>query len=127
METLITVTWVLVLVQMLVAILEFRWSSRARRAVKGSHERYVLLTKRRVASWAYISTLVALALVFILRESYVVAGLEILFAYLSIKTELKRDDDDWFNGRWKKIKAGLKTFAKSLVPKPMGGLSPVGA
>ena len=124
---LFVLTWVIVAFQFLAGALEFVWAMKARNAVKGSHPRYVFLTMRRIASWAYIFSLFALAAVFFLRNDFFFTGFELFIAYLSIKTELKRDDDDWFTGRWKKIKAGLKTFAKSLVPKPMGGLSPVGA
>jgi hypothetical protein len=32
--------------------------------------------------------------------------------------ERKKDEDNWFNGRWTKIKNGLKNYAQSLQRTP---------
>jgi hypothetical protein len=106
---------------------EMFWKLAMRRAVKGSHERYVLSTKRRIAAWATIVALVMIGVISIGMQFYFAAPLNFFVAYLNIKTELADDEDDWFNGRWKKLKAGAKSRLKSLAVKPQLGLNPSGA
>lgn len=94
------------------------------RAVKGSRERYVWLTVRRIASWSTIAFIFMYGIVDIITQSYAFAGIQFFIGTFSAIQELKRkDDDDWFNGRWKKIKAGAKKLAKkakkALTPKPI--------
>lgn len=94
------------------------------RAVKGSRQRYVWLTVRRISSWSAITLIFMYGIADIITQSYAFAGVQFVIGTFSVIQELKRkDDDDWFNGRWKKIKAGAKKLAKkakkALTPKPI--------
>jgi hypothetical protein len=83
---------------------------RSQRAVKGSHERYVTLSIRRVLSWAVNITFVALGILNIIEGDVFFGPIYVLFGIYFSYTEYTRhkDDDDWFNGRGKKIWKGVK-------------------
>jgi hypothetical protein len=87
---------------------------RGRAAVPGSHERFVALSFRRIASWCVI-VLFALQGVLALstgNSTDSVWGLiDIGVAIWLARSELRNhhNDDDWFNGRGKKILTGIRT------------------
>jgi hypothetical protein len=91
-------------------VIELFFQVRASTAVVGSHQRYVSLSLRRVASWAINLAFIAEGIFFLVSNQpsqalwYLVFG--ILGAFLELRSH--RNDDDWFNGRGKKIKAGLR-------------------
>ncbi|RKR74401.1 hypothetical protein [Frondihabitans australicus] len=103
-------------------------SVRARQAVKGSRQRYVLLTQRRILSWTVnIGFAVQGVIGLVIGQPFSVISL--LFAVYLSWTEIKnhKDDDDWFNGRMKKIWKGVKkAFAPPIkIPAPAPSPSPV--
>lgn len=82
---------------------------RARRAIAGSRERYVALTQRRLLSWVVnIGFFVQGVLGIAQGETlgFVSLGFAVWLSYSEIKNH--KDDDDWFNGRMKKIWTGVK-------------------
>ncbi|AMM20657.1 hypothetical protein AX769_11530 [Frondihabitans sp. PAMC 28766] len=111
-----------------VILVETFVSLRARRAVRGSRERYVALTQRRILSWIVNIGFAAQGIVGLVIGQPL-SLLSLVFAvYLSYQ-EIKnhKDDDDWFNGRMKKIWKGVKkAFAPPIkVPSPVAAPSPV--
>lgn len=112
---------------MAIVLTNIHYDTKMRQAVKGSHERFVLATKRRIFSWAANLSFVVLGIGGF-YNGYWFTGVvntagAIFFTYL----ELKRDEDDWFNGRWKKIKRGVKKYVESLSAGTSGAVSPAGA
>lgn len=101
---------------------------RARTAVKGSKQRYVLLTQRRILSWAVNIGFAVQGIVgMVLGQPFSTISLllAVWLSYQEIKNH--KDDDDWFNGRMKKIAKGLKrAFAPPIkAPTPVAAPSPV--
>lgn len=99
---------------------------RASKAVRGSRERYVALTQRRVLSWVVILGFAASGIVGSVRgEPF--SYLSLLMASYLLHQELKNhgDDDDWFKGRQKKIWGGAKKRLKALVRPPRVSRPPV--
>lgn len=95
-------------------------SLRARRAVRGSRERYVALTQRRILSWT-VNVGFAVQGVFGVINGESFAFVSLLFAIYLSYMELKnhKDDDDWFNGRLKKIwKGAKKRVAAAVTARP---------
>ncbi|GAA4684967.1 hypothetical protein [Frondihabitans cladoniiphilus] len=101
-------------------------SLRARQAVKGSRERYVALTQRRILSWAVTIGFVVQGVLGLATGS-TWGGFNLLFALYLAYVEIKnhKDDDDWFKGRGKKIWKGVKSGLAKLRPKPIHLPSPV--
>lgn len=98
--------------------------ARGRAAVPGSHQRFVALSFRRIASWSVIA-LFALEGVLALISGNSTDGIwgliDIAAAVWLAASELRnhRDDDDWFNGRGKKILTGIrKTFTPRVARIP---------
>jgi hypothetical protein len=89
---------------------------RALRAVRGSFPRYKWMTIRRITSWGVIIGFFLQGLVYVSNGLYEGAGISVIVGMWSLWSELKyhHDDDDWFNGRWKKIKSGI---ANALRPR----------
>lgn len=93
------------------------------RAVKGSLQRYRLSTIRRLLSWTANGLILLLVPLGLILGYPIGAAINLIFGILLIRIELRRnnDDDDWFNGRWKKIKRGVKNAAKKVataIPTP---------
>ncbi|MCU1526288.1 MAG: hypothetical protein JWP75_51 [Frondihabitans sp.] len=111
-----------------VIVLETVVNVRARTAVRGSRERYVAFTWRRILSWT-VNIGFALQGIIGLVTEQPFAMISLLFAVYLAYMEIKnhKDDDDWFNGRMKKIwKAVKKAFTvKVRVPSPVAAPSPV--
>ncbi|ARC56667.1 hypothetical protein AS850_06215 [Frondihabitans sp. 762G35] len=105
----VVLSYVFSMVLFAVILLETIVSMRARQAVLGSRERYVLLTQRRILSWT-VNVGFAIQGVIGLVTGQSLATLSLAFAvYLSwVEVKNHSDDDDWFNGRMKKIGRGLK-------------------
>ncbi|BDZ50297.1 hypothetical protein GCM10025867_25380 [Frondihabitans sucicola] len=97
------------MVLFVVIVAETGVSVRARRAVRGSRERYVAMTQRRILSWT-VNIGFAVQGVFGLMQGQSFAFVSLLFAIYLSYMELKnhKDDDDWFNGRMKKIWKGVR-------------------
>jgi hypothetical protein len=91
-------------------LLEVFFQVRALTAVVGSRQRYVSLSLRRLTSWAINLAFVAEGLVFLVTNQAAQAVWYLAFGIFGIFLELRghRNDDDWFNGRGKKIKQGIR-------------------
>jgi hypothetical protein len=111
-----------------VIVLETSVNVRARMAVRGSHQRYVLLTWRRILSWTVNVGFAAQGIIGLATEQPF-ALISVLFALYLTYMEIKnhKDDDDWFNGRMKKVWKGVKKAftVKVRVPSPVAAPSPV--
>lgn len=120
--------WILAAFSLLAIGLETVWDIQRAKAVVGSHERYVLATKRKIAFWAMIASFTITVAFCIMNAWYLAAAINMWTLINSINRERRRkDDDDWFNGRWKKIKAGAKKLVQSLAPSPAPSFSGAGA
>jgi hypothetical protein len=89
---------------------------KANRAVKGSLERYRYSTARKIAEYTLIGIQFILAVILAaVFKDYIWAGLLLATAMINLWIERNRhnDDDDWFKGRWKKIKNGAKKLLTS--------------
>jgi hypothetical protein len=91
-------------------VIELFFQVRARTAVIGSRQRYVSLSLRRLTNWAINLAFIAEGLIFLSTNQFSEALWYLAFGIIGIVLELRahHDDDDWFNGRGKKIKAGLR-------------------
>lgn len=109
-------------------LLETGISLRARRAVRGSRERYVALTQRRIVSWTVNLGFAAQGVVGMLIGQQF-SSISLLFAIWLSYNEIKnhRDDDDWFNGRMKKILRGVGRGLKKAFTPPVKAPAPVRA
>lgn len=90
--------------------------TKANRAVKGSLERYRYSTARKIVEYILIGVQFILAVMLAaIFKDYVWAGLLLATAMINLWIERNRhnDDDDWFKGRWKKIKNGAKKLLTS--------------
>lgn len=87
---------------------------QTKRAVKGSHQRYVLATARRIVTWAQNLTFIVLAILSFNLGFYISVFLNLFAALYFTMLELKNDDDDWFTGRWGKLKKGIKNYVSKL-------------
>ena len=107
-------------------VVETMVTVRARQAVRGTHQRYVALTQRRIVSWLVIIGF-AVQGVLGLFETNTWGALNLAFAAYLAYAEIKnhKDDDDWFKGRRKKIWKSVKTGLKRLRPKPVRIPSPM--
>lgn len=87
-------------------IFKMRW----RASVKGSHNRFFYGTAVRITSWAVLGLFAFQGLLRFAEHNIVFGVLDIVFSTYLLNVEMKRkkDDDDWFTGRGKKIKNGLK-------------------
>lgn len=83
---------------------------KTKKAVKGSLERYRLSTTRKIVEYTLIGLQLIIAVALAFFSDYFWAGLVLASGMLNLWLERNRrdDDDDWFNGRWKKIKNGVK-------------------
>jgi len=128
-----TVTLALNLVGLSLILAEFIIELRRQRSVKGSYQRYVYSTIRRILGWSVIGVIAVFTVKAFAFDHFYFGGIfNALVLYFIIRLELRRngDDDDWFNGRWKKIKNGVKRGLKklaasltppSIVPSPTAG------
>jgi hypothetical protein len=96
----------------LIAI-ELYFQVRALTAVVGSRQRYVSLSLRRLTSWTINLAFVAEGLVFLATNQAAEGIWYLAFGIFGIFLELRghRNDDDWFNGRGKKITRGIRRLA----------------
>ena len=93
-------------------VVELLFQVRARTAVVGSRQRYISLSIRRVASWAINLVFVGEGLVSLLAGQAAQSVWYLGFGIFGIFLELRghQNDDDWFNGRGKKIRRGIRRF-----------------
>lgn len=103
--------------------------NKRNKAVKGSHQRYVLSTWRLIVgtSTALGAFLVA-ALLYATGDNF--GGTIMALGFLAnlifeIMVRTTEDDDNWFKGRGKKIWNSIKNTIRSLQPKPV--VVPAGA
>jgi hypothetical protein len=91
-------------------VIELFFQVRARTAVVGSRQRYVSLSIRRITSWAINLAFIAEGLIFLATNQMLGALWYLVFGIFGIFLELRghQNDDDWFNGRGKKLRAGLR-------------------
>jgi hypothetical protein len=91
-------------------VIELFFQVRARAAVVGSRQRYVSLSLRRLTSWAINLVFIAEGLSFLATDHLSEALWYLVFGIFGIFLELRahQNDDDWFNGRGKKVKAGIR-------------------
>lgn len=121
-----TISYSISIVLFAAILAETMVSVRASKAVRGSRERYVALTQRRLLSWAVIVGFAVSGIVGGLAgEPF--SYLSLLMAAYLLSQELKNhgDDDDWFKGRKKKIWGGVKKRLKALVRPPRASRPPV--
>ncbi len=83
--------------------------------VPGTRQRFIAATWRRVGSWTMIITAVIEGLDDLAVRQPVYAGLDFLFAgiWFILERRFHKDDDDWFNGRWTKIKNAIKNALRN--------------
>jgi hypothetical protein len=100
-------------------IAEVFFGARASSAVVGSHQRYVALSLRRVASWAINVAFIAEGLIDLATDQTATATWYLLFGVFGIWLELKThtNDDDWFNGRGTKIRRGIRRWLTASRPQ----------
>jgi hypothetical protein len=107
-------------------LVELALQVRALRAVVGSRQRYVALSLRRLASWLVSLSFIAEGLLDIAGNDWADAAWYLIFGIGGIVLEFTthKNDDDWFNGRGKKIRRGLRRmFAPPRrAPAPAFGL-----
>jgi hypothetical protein len=91
-------------------LIELFFQVRASTAVVGSRQRYVSLSLRRLTNWAINLAFIAEGVVFLATNQVSQALWYFALGIFGIVLELRahHNDDDWFNGRGKKIKAGLR-------------------
>ena len=99
-------------------------------AIEGSYERYKATTLSIVLAALIAIFLSALAIVNAYRGEYLPSFLQVFIAYSYFKDawNLYHDDDNWFNGQFKRFKRGLKQLRKrrSRMPGNTGPLpSPI--
>lgn len=128
-----TITLTLNLIGISLILAETVFDVRRVRSVKGSHQRYVYSTIRRILGWSVIGIIAAVTFTcFAVDHLYFGGFFNLFMLYFIVRMELRRkgDDDDWFNGRWKKLKNGAKRAVKklaasltppTLVPSPIAG------
>ena len=89
---------------------ELFFQVRASAAVVGSRQRYVSLSLRRVASWAINLGFIVEGLIDLASNQAASALWYLVFGIFGVFLELRthHNDDDWFNGRGKKIRSGLR-------------------
>lgn len=109
------------LILFLVAI-EIVLLTKRNQAVKNSRERYLLTTWRKVANWGVLLTAFVGIATHVNTEHWYVAIIYTINALLAVHSEYlesKRDEDDWFNGRGKKIFNKLKSTFTIRKPVPV--------
>jgi len=83
--------------------------ARVRATVKGSHERYVALSWRRVCSWGVILGFAAQGVVGLaVGDDWSFLSVAFTFWLIYIEVTRHKDDDDWFRGRRRKTRKALK-------------------
>ncbi len=104
---------VLTLMTLAAIFAEIVFDVRGRAAVIGSQQRFLALSFRRVATWRVVVLFAAQGVLRLTSGDSAerVWGLiDVGVAVWSARSELRNhhDDDDWFNGRGKKIVAGIR-------------------
>jgi hypothetical protein len=99
-------------------IAELFFGVQGRSAVVGSRQRYVALSLRRVSSWAVNLAFIAEGLVAVATSQPGVALWYLVIGVGGMVLELRAhgNDDDWFNGRGKKIRKGIRKLLTA--PRP---------
>jgi hypothetical protein len=91
-------------------------------SVKGSHSRYVLSTIRIVFSYVVMAAFGGACAAFLAEGNLLLAlytaGPLAILVMSEITEQENIDDDNWFNGRWNKIKNGVKNFVASVQFRP---------
>lgn len=107
--------------------------NKRNKAVKGSHQRYILSTWRTIigASTALGAFLVATILY---TTGDTIGGIMMtagfaatIFFEIIIRINEDNNEDNWFNGRGKKIWNSIKKTIRSLQPKPITAVAGAGA
>jgi hypothetical protein len=98
-----------------------------RRAVRGSHERYVWRSRYIVLAClvALLSTVVAI--IDVLDGDTFFAALWLAIAAMRVVVLIlnrDKDDDDWFKRTGRRIRSGLRRLAAAFTPRP-GTAAPV--
>jgi hypothetical protein len=97
-------------------------SVKARGAVSGSLQRFNLLTVRRISAYGVIGVSFLRVIVYTAVDGMfytsAIINLFVALYFLHLERKYHKDDDDWFKGRGKKIKDGLKKRLTVKVPQP---------
>ena len=100
-----------------------------RRAVRGSHERYVWRSRYIVLASlvALLATIIAVADVMVGDTFFAAIWLAIAaMRVVALILNRDKDDDDWFKRAGGRIRSGLRRLAAALTPRP-GAAAPVPA
>jgi hypothetical protein len=95
-------------------------NSQRYKYAKGTHQRYVYATWRIILNYATIVLFIISAGIALNMSDYFVLIADVFIITMSIflhYLEKRIDDDNWFNGRWNKIKNGIKNLSQSLQRK----------
>jgi len=122
MTTLMIVSTASGFVAMLFIFGYFVTAIKVRSAVSGSLQKFNLLTLRRISAYGIIGIHFLRVTLYVAMGGlfYTTAALNLAaaFYFLYIEKKYHKDDDDWFKGRSKKIKDGLKKRLTVKVPQP---------
>jgi hypothetical protein len=105
-------------------VVEFVFGARALAAIPGSHQSFVALSFRRIASWSVIALFAVQGLLGLTTGNTADGVWRVIYvgsAFWLALSELRNhtDDDDWFSGRGKKIVAGIRaTFPARAARSP---------
>lgn len=93
---------------------------RLQKAVKGSHQRYILATWRVIFGWSIGIFAFILFFVNMAQGQSFIAAIDLIIVVQRILYEkkYKDEDDNWFNGRGKKIWKSIKTTVSSFRLSP---------
>lgn len=100
-----------------------------RRAVRGSHERYVWRSRYIVLACVVALIATVVAVIDVVEGDTFFAALWLAIAAMRVVVLIlnrDKDDDDWFKRTGRRIRAGLRRLATALTPKP-GTAAPVPA
>jgi hypothetical protein len=93
---------------------------------KGTHQRYVYATWRLILNYTVIVLCIISAGIASNTSDYFTLTMNILVIAMTvflIHIEKRLDDDNWFNGRWGKIKKGINNLSQSFQRRTAGAMT----
>lgn len=100
----------LIYLELAIAVVCLLVQRRAFKHVRGTRQRYVWLTWRRILAYIVIALALFVALGGAVTGNFIVTVGQTFVGCVWTWTERKRhgDDDDWFNGRWGRIRGWVR-------------------